>query len=262
MHHRRFRIWPALIGLGILLALGTVAPVAVGASDINVSFGTGAGNQRVLILSGHGFAPGEQITLTGLVSDGSTVNFPAATGNGIGGFDATIPFNPGVFRIRAVGQLTGITSFVDVGDIAGVPPGFLGRYPALGPCALGGGGYFYNSCAFGYGPFFPGYAGLYGPAYVYAPGTTAVQPPATTPATGTATVGTPVTVTAGGFTPNESVSAWVTGPDGNVTQIGSAPAAADGTVTISVTFPSAGNWQVTAHGQSSQKDVVSRYTVS
>jgi len=39
-------------------------------------------------------------------------------------------------------------------------------------------------------------------------------------------------------------------------------AAVDGTVTISLTFPAAGNWQITAHGQSSNKDFVTRYTVS
>ena len=45
-------------------------------------------------------------------------------------------------------------------------------------------------------------------------------------------------------------------------QVGSAQAAADGTVTISLTFPAAGKWQITAHGQTSGKDVVTYYTVS
>ena len=39
MQQRRFRIWPALLIFGVLLTLATVAPVAVGATALSVSFG-------------------------------------------------------------------------------------------------------------------------------------------------------------------------------------------------------------------------------
>lgn len=269
MQYGRFRIWPALIVFGVLLALVTVAPVAVGASGLDVSFGTSASGQKTIVVSGNGFAPGERVTITGFANDNSTVTFPVATANAIGAFDMTENFNPSVFRLKAVGQLTGITAFADVGPVAGTPPGFVPPYPHLGPCAIFDTGFFYNSCP-GASGFLPGFSGFpygfgfpYGPGYGLVPGVVPVPAPAPAAApASSATVGTPVTITATGFTPNETVSAWATGPDGNVTQIGSAPASADGTVTITIAFPAAGNWQVTTHGQTSGKEVVNRYTVS
>jgi hypothetical protein len=76
-----------------------------------------------------------------------------------------------------------------------------------------------------------------------------------------AATGQQVVASIDGFTAGEMVSAAITGPNGQVMQAGSAPAAGDGSVTIMVTFPSAGTWQVTAHGQSSNKNVVDTFTV-
>jgi hypothetical protein len=260
MQQRRFRIWPALLVFGVLLTLVTVAPLSVGATDLNISFGAGASGGRTLTLSGNGFAPGERVTITGFANDGSNVNYPDATTNQIGAFDTTVAYNPSVYRVQAVGQLTGITAFADVGPASGTPPGFVPPFPRVNPCDLFDTRYYYAACPgasyypglYVGAPFAPGGAPIYGVA-------PAPPPPASSAA---ATVGTPVTVTATGFAPNETVSAWATGPDGTVTQIGSTPASADGTVTITITFPSAGNWQVTAHGQTSQKEVINRYTAS
>jgi hypothetical protein len=102
----------------------------------------------------------------------------------------------------------------------------------------------------------------YGVPYAYAP-------PAPAPGTVTATivsgrvvtVGQQVSTTVDGFTAGETVTASATGPNGQTLQIGSAPAASDGSVTVSITFPSAGIWQVTLHGQTSNKNVVNSYTV-
>ncbi len=109
----------------------------------------------------------------------------------------------------------------------------------------------YNSC--------PG-AGFFGSGYAYNPGV--VSNPAPASGAATATAGRSVTFSVSGFTPTETVATSVTAPDASMVQIGSAQASADGTVTISLTFPAAGNWQITAHGQRSSKDVVTRYTVS
>jgi hypothetical protein len=101
---------------------------------------------------------------------------------------------------------------------------------------------------------------------VYIP-TSSTTPPTRTTPTGTvvtgytATSGQQVTTTVGGFAPGETVSVAVTDPNGLTAQIGSAPAAADGTVTVSLTFPRAADWKVTLHGQSSGKTVVNLYIV-
>ena len=270
MLRQRLRVWPALLVFGVLLALVTVAPQAVGASGLQVQF-SNANGQKALTLVGNGFGPSEKVTLSGFTTDNQNAYFPDVTANAIGGFTAQVYYQPSVFRVKASGQLTGITVLADVGATAGTPPGFVPSYPRLGPCSYFDTGYYYNSCP-GAGYFGPGFVN--GPGYVYGPGivTNPVPAPAPAPApvpvaapapgTGTATVGQAVTFTIGGFTANETVSASVTAPDASVAQIGSAQAAADGTVTIQITFPAAGAWQVTAHGQTSGKDVVTRYTVS
>ncbi len=268
MLRQRLRVWPALLVFGVLLALVTVVPQAVGASGLQVQF-SNANGQKTLMLVGNGFGPGEKVTISGFTTDNQNAYFPDVTADAIGGFTAQVSYQPSVFRVKASGQLTGITALADVGATAGTPPGFVPSYPRLGPCAYFDTGYYYNSCP-GAGYFGSGFVN--GPGYVYGPGIVtnpapvpapAPAPvPAPAPGTGTATVGQAVTFTLGGFTTNETVSASVTAPDASVAQIGSAQAAADGTVTIQITFPAAGAWQVVAHGQTSGKDVVTRYTVS
>jgi hypothetical protein len=101
---------------------------------------------------------------------------------------------------------------------------------------------------------------------VYIP-TSSTTPPTRTTPTGTvvtgysATVGQQVTTTVGGFAPGEMVTAVVTGPNNQSVVIGSAPAASDGTVTVSLTFPSAADWKLTLKGQASGKTVVNLYIV-
>jgi hypothetical protein len=114
-----------------------------------------------------------------------------------------------------------------------------------------------------YYPYYP-YPVAYVQPYVYAPQPPPAQAPTTsaTIASGrSAATGRQVAIVVGGFTPDETVTASVTGPNGQSLQIGSAPAASDGSVTITLSFPSAGTWQVTVHGQTSGKNVVNTYTV-
>jgi hypothetical protein len=71
-----------------------------------------------------------------------------------------------------------------------------------------------------------------------------------------------VTFTVTGFTANEVVSVWTTSPEGTVSQLDATTANSTGRVLITTTFPSAGLWSITAHGQSSGHEAVGQYQVS
>lgn len=174
---RWFRGWPALLVFGVLLALVTIAPQAVGASGLQVQF-SNANGQKTLILVGNGFAPGEKVTISGFTTDTQLASFPDATTDAIGGFSMQILYQPSVYRVKASGQLTGITVLADVGPVAGTPPGFLPAYPRLGPCYSFDTGFYYNSC--------PG-AGFFGPGYGYSPGVVINPAPTTASIAGTGT---------------------------------------------------------------------------
>lgn len=73
-------------------------------------------------------------------------------------------------------------------------------------------------------------------------------------------VGASVNFTGNGFAPNESLSIWQIGPDGTVVPLTGIQTDGSGGFTISTSFPSAGQWQVTAHSISSGKEFVSSYT--
>ncbi len=92
------------------------------------------------------------------------------------------------------------------------------------------------------------------PAAVVAdttPGSTAPTPVA---------VGASVNFTGNGFAPNESLSVWQIGPDGTYTTLGGVQTDGSGSFTTAVSFPSAGQWQVTAHSINSGKEFVGSYT--
>ncbi|MDQ2788036.1 MAG: hypothetical protein M3Y58_23910 [Chloroflexota bacterium] len=104
------------------------------------------------------------------------------------------------------------------------------------------------------------------------PGTPAIPPPVgtspvTSPASGaTATgtqvgIGAPVTFSGTGFMANEAISVWETGPDGKVTALPGLHADTTGAFTTSVSFPSAGQWQVTAQGAASSHQVITPFAV-
>jgi hypothetical protein len=71
-----------------------------------------------------------------------------------------------------------------------------------------------------------------------------------------------VTFTVTGFDSGETVSVWTTSPEGTVSGLDATTASAQGRVTIATTFPSAGLWQITAHGQSSGHEAVGQYQVT
>ncbi|MGI8856547.1 MAG: hypothetical protein ACR2JW_12410 [Thermomicrobiales bacterium] len=107
----------------------------------------------------------------------------------------------------------------------------------------------------------------------YAVGTTSVinsPSPAASTSTGQGfssvppvALGSAVTFSGTGYTANEKISLWETPPDGTApTALTGTQADGTGTFTATVTFPSVGNWQVTAHGKDSLHEVIGRYTVT
>jgi hypothetical protein len=179
-------------------------------------------------------------------------------------------------RSRLVRRLVGVAAGVALLSVALVagsvsvgaaPPSLftrngcdVGNYSclqdALGHPVFDNRGFFYNPYSFaGYYPI------AYYPPYAYVPIPAPMAVTATIVSGRVVTVGQQVAATVDGFAAGETVTASVTAPNGQVTQVGSAPAAADGSVTVGITFPSAGTWQVTLHGQTSNKNVVDSYTV-
>ncbi|MHB8644850.1 MAG: hypothetical protein ACYDAR_03550 [Thermomicrobiales bacterium] len=101
-----------------------------------------------------------------------------------------------------------------------------------------------------------------------APSTTTTSSPVTQPTNGPPATGTPVgvgvsiTFTGAGFNPNENISVWETPPDGSIpTALPGIQADSSGTFTDSVSFPSDGQWQVTAQGRASGHQVIARFAV-
>jgi hypothetical protein len=252
MRQRWYRMWLALLILGAILAVLAVAPLTVGATDLNVSTGTGPDGRTAIILAGNGFGPGEPITITGFTNDGRLAQFPSTTANMIGAFQTTLFFQQGVVRLQATGQLTGITALKDVGPAWIQPPGFVPIYPRLSPCAYFDTGYYWNSCAPAFTPY-PGYV---------APGPAPAAPAPPVPTGNAAPVGQAVSIPAAGFNAGETVLVTLTGPDGKTTAGASTQADANGNATVIVTFPSAGNWTVTIKGQASGKQGTIQYSVS
>jgi hypothetical protein len=75
-------------------------------------------------------------------------------------------------------------------------------------------------------------------------------------------LGSPVTFSGSGFTNGETIALWETAPDTIVTSLSDIAADSTGRFTTTVTFPSAGNWQITAHGKTSLVTVIGRYTIT
>ena len=64
-----------------------------------------------------------------------------------------------------------------------------------------------------------------------------------------------------GFRAGEIVSLWTTAPDATVAPLDSTTADSQGTTSVTVSFPTAGTWHVTAHGQTSGVEVTGTFAV-
>lgn len=76
-----------------------------------------------------------------------------------------------------------------------------------------------------------------------------------------AAVGQSVSFSGTGFNANEQVALWTTAPDKSVTALPGNQADGQGTVATSVSFSTDGFWQVTAHGVTSGKEVISGFNI-
>jgi hypothetical protein len=88
----------------------------------------------------------------------------------------------------------------------------------------------------------------------------AAQAPLTSPTIPVAT-NTAASFIGAGFRVGEIVSLWTTAPDASVAPLNSTTADSQGTISVNVSFPTAGTWGVTAHGQTSGVEVIGTYAV-
>ncbi len=275
MRYRRFRLpWLLLVGVGCV-ALAVARPLPVAAATLVVQIG-GANGGPAIIVTGSGFGTNETIRLVGITNDGRQALYPDARSDNNGAFTASLYYEASVVRVQATGDPSRTQT---TGQISGPTPapGYAydpytpfpgGQYP--GGAFPGGGfpGQQYPGGVFPGGMYpgggfpggvFPGqFPGGQFPGQPFAP-----SQPATGSEGGTAVgVGQSVNVTALGFTADERVSVWITGPDGAVTPQPGVSASGQGTVSTSAAFPGPGTWRVTMRGLSSSTQVISRYDAS
>lgn len=182
--------------------------------------------------SGNGFTANEAISMWETPPEGGTTVTPTAL--------------PGV-QADSNGAFTVSVSFPTAGLWQVTAHGIVSSHELITPFAVGTAG--------------PASSSINGT-------TTGVLPVTTAPINGTgfngiaASIGAPVTFSGSGFNGNEQIALWTTAPDTTTAALSSTHADGAGTFTVSVTLPSAGNWQVTAHGHDSAHQMIGRYTVT
>jgi len=217
-------------------ASGAITAPVSGASGTSPSSGatttgTQVGIGTPVTFSGTGFTANEAISAWEAGPDGKVTALPGFHADTSGAFTTSVSFpSAGQWQVTAQGVASG--------------------YKVITPFAVGTAG---------------------STASPVANGPAAGAPPITTTGTvggsgfnGTpANIGAVVSFSGSGFTANEVISVWETPPDNSpVRALSSIQADTTGAFTDSVTFPSAGNWQVTAHGHSSAREVIGRYAVT
>lgn len=258
MRYRRFRL-PWLLFAGVAcIALAVARPLPAAAATLVMQTG-GANGGPAIIVTGSGFGTNETIKLVGITNDGRQALYPDARSDNNGAFTASLYYEASVVRVQATGDPSRTQTTAQISGPAPAPgyaydpytpfPG--GQYP---------GGVFPGGIYPGQqypGGVFPG--GVY-PSRPFVPSQPMIPQPAPSDTGGTAVgVGQSVNVAASGFTANERVSVWITGPDGAVTPQPGVNATAQGAVSTSVAFPGPGTWQVTMQGLASSNQVINRY---
>lgn len=232
MPERRLSGRLMVLGFGLIIALALALPAWAAAADTTTS-GTPAtvsgaptpvGVNASIVFSGNGFDPNEFLSVWITAPDGTSMVLPGSQADANGGFSVTVSFS-------STGQWQATAHSIASGK------------EVTGTYAVG------------------------------ATTTTTTSPvtgtaPTDTSASGTAApgalpagIGAPVTFSDSGFTANETISLWETAPDNKVTSLPQTQADGNGAFSASVTFPSAGQWQVTAQGVTSGKKVIRRYAV-
>lgn len=220
-----------VLGLGMLLALVLALPASVAADATTV---TPATVGISVTFSGSGFNPNESLSVWETGADGNPTPVTGTQSDGNGGFSVPVSFpSAGQWQVTA----HSITSGKEV----------VGTYAVTAAAST---------------------TGTTGTTISPTTGTTSVTTPTNTSSSGTAAPGalpagiaTPVTFSGSGFTANETISLWETAPDSKVTSLPQTQADSNGAFTAPVTFPSAGNWQVTAQGITSGRQVIGQYAV-
>lgn len=188
---------------------------------------TPAGVNTPVTFTGSGFAPNESLAIWITGTDNTPLTQGGTQSDGTGGFTTSITF-------PAAGTWTATAHSDNTGKE------FVGNY-TVGAAS--------------------------GATTASVPGAPAVPSSVTSPSSGATATGTQVgingftTFSGTGFLANEAVSTWETGPDAKVTALPGGHADSTGAFTTSVSFPSAGQWQVTAHGITSSHEVISPFAV-
>jgi hypothetical protein len=202
-------------------AVGAMTSPATTASNVLPAGTLPSGIGAPVSFSGSGFTASEQIALWETAPDSTVTPLTAIQADTTGAFTTSVTF-PTAGNWQVTAK--GVTSGVQV----------IGSY-AVGTTSV---------------------TGL--PATAPVSSTTAgVLPPGTL----SAGIGTPVTFSGSGFTANEHISLWETGPDSIVTPLSGTGTDSTGAFNVSITFPTAGNWQITAQGLTSGVQVIGHYAV-
>jgi hypothetical protein len=171
---------------------------------------------------GNGFSPNESLSFWETGPDNTPIPLGGAQTDGSGGFTFTVSFpSAGTWQVTAHSILSGHE--VTSAYAVGDTTGITGS-PVVAPVSST---------------------------------TSSALPAGTLPAG----IGVPVSFSSNGFTANESISLWETAPDSTVTGLTGTQADGNGAFNVSVTFPTAGNWQITAHGVTSGVEIIGRYAV-
>ncbi len=212
-----------------------VPPVGASPTGATSATGTPVGVGAFTTFSGSGFNANEAISMWETPPEGSATTTPTAL--------------PGI-QADSTGAFTTSVEFPSAGQWQVTAHGLVSGHEIIAPFAVG-------------------ITGATGAVSSPINGTgTGVLPVTTAPINGpgfngiAATIGAPVTFTGSGFTGNEQIALWTTAPDSTTAALSSTQATGTGTFAVSVIFPSAGNWQVTAHGHDSAHQVIGRYSVT
>ncbi|MGI8690377.1 MAG: hypothetical protein ACR2M3_17495 [Thermomicrobiales bacterium] len=210
--------------LGVAIAL-VIAMTTWVAADTTP---TPAGVNTPVTFTGAGFAPNEILSVWETDSGGVSTVLTPTQSDGTGGFTTTVSFpSAGLWTVTAH-SLNNDKEFVGnytVGSGSGTTTTPVPGAPVTSPSAV-------------------------------------TSPSSGATATGAQVgIGAPVTFSGTGFTANEAISVWETGPDSKVTALPTVHADNNGAFTTSVSFPSAGQWQVTAQGVASSHQVITPFAV-
>lgn len=231
--HRGFVRWCA----GLVIALVCAAPIMVAAADAATT-GTPIAVGASVTFSGTGFDPNESLTVWETGPDATVTPLNGIQTDGSGAFTITLSFpTTGQWQVTAHSINSGkeVVGRYAVGSTTTTTPTATTTPTTTAPVSS------------------PVASVPTGPV-TNAGNTSTTNPPQVT-------LGAAVTFTGSGFNAGEPIALWDTAPDATVAPLESVQSDGTGTFTASVTFPSAGVWQVTAHGRDSAKEIIGRYSV-